>query len=220
MRRYWKVALAVLLLLAAFVLRFGVYHAEKTKFQQEVQKMSALITLQERTIEENRRYADVQEKLPQAEAQIEESRRALYAHFPKELREEDQILYVLYLEELFGTEIEFSFGEVAPLRSFSDASSLCGLTLTVNYETDYQGFKDMIEYLAADSRVTSIRYCTMQYNAEKNTVSGSLTLLCYLMQSELLEYSAPEISVPDTGKENIFAPEASNTVASGQEAAS
>ena len=44
--------------------------------------------------------------------------------------------------------------------------------------------------------------------------------LDYLMQSELLEYSAPEISVPDTGKENIFAPEASNTVASGQEAAS
>ncbi|MBR4056993.1 MAG: hypothetical protein IKK00_02505 [Oscillospiraceae bacterium] len=220
MRKYWKVMLAALLLIAAAVLRLGVYSAEKTKYEQGVQKTGALIAAQERTIEENRRYAGVREKLPQAEAQIEESRRALYAHFPTELREEDQILYVLYLEQLFGTEIDFSFGEVTPLRSFSDGSALCGLTLTVNYETDYQGFKDMIQYLASDSRVTSIRYCTMQYNAEKNIVSGSLTLLCYLMQSELLEYRAPEISAPDTGKENIFVQDTDAGNISGQEAAS
>ena len=57
MRKYWKVMLTALLLIAAAVLRLGVYSAEKKKYEQGVQKTGALIAAQERTIEENRRYA-------------------------------------------------------------------------------------------------------------------------------------------------------------------
>lgn len=140
-----------------------------------------------------------------ATADIEASRRALYQHFPVTLLEEDQIMYVLYLENLFGTEINFSFGSTAPIGMLSDGATLGGLTLTVNYETTYQGFKDMIEYLSTDSRITSIQYCTLNYDDASDTATGTLTLLLYVMNSDLLDgYQPPVITEPDTGKPNLF----------------
>lgn len=166
--------------------------------------MKAQIISLQASIAENMRYADVQERIPEASAALEDSRLALYEKFPTELREEDQIMYVLYLEELFETEISFSFGTVAPVRMLSDGAILEGLTLTVNYETTYQGFKEMVDYLATDSRITSIQYATVDYDSENDTATGTLTLLCYIMDSDLLEYEEPDVNKPQTGKPNIL----------------
>ena len=87
----------------------------------------------------------------------------------------------------------------------SDGATSGGLTLTVNYETTYQGFKDMIEYLSTDSRITSIQYCTLNYDDASDTATGTLTLLLYVMNSDLLDgYQPPVITEPDTGKPNLF----------------
>lgn len=114
-------------------------------------------------------------------------------------------MYVLYLEEQFGTEISFSFGTVSPIRMLSDGALLEGLTLTVNYETTYQGFKDMVDYLATDSRITSIQYATVDYDAENDVATGTMTLLCYIMESDLMEeYQEPDVTEPRTGKNNML----------------
>lgn len=200
----WKVVLAVLMIMAALPIFFLGYLREKKAFETEESQLKTQISALQNTIAENLRYADIQEQLPDAEAELGESRLALYEKFPTELREEDQIMYVLYLEELFDTEISFSFGTVAPVRVLSDGAVLKGLTLTVNYETTYKGFKEMVDYLATDSRITSIQYATVDYDSENDTATGSLTLLCYIMDSNMLEYTEPDVTTPQTGKKNIL----------------
>ena len=202
--KYWKVLLALVLVVAAVLMYMNVYQTEKTSYEAQTQQLRAMITALEKRIQENMRYADVQEGLEEATAQVIASRMELYDHFPVEMKQEDQIMYVLYLETIFGEEIFFQFGQAQPLVALRDGSKLMGLTLTVNYETTYKGFQDMITYLATDSRVTSVQYADIQYDAVNDKAVGTITLLLYLVDSELLEYLPPEIFQPETGKENIF----------------
>lgn len=203
--KYWRVVLAIVLVMAAIPVFFIGYLSGQENFNSESSSLNMEIRTLQTTIAENTRYADVQDEIVDATADIEASRRTLYQHFPVTLLEEDQIMYVLYLENLFGTEINFSFGSTTPIGMLSDGATLGGLTLTVNYETTYQGFKDMIEYLSTDSRITSIQYCTLNYDDASDTATGTLTLLLYVMNSDLLDgYQPPVITEPDTGKPNLF----------------
>ena len=81
---------------------------------------------------------------------------------------------------------------------------LQGLLITVNYETTYQGFQDMVNILATDSRIASVYQATIEYDAEKDVAAGYLTLILYLMDSDDLEYTPPDVFIPETGKDNIF----------------
>lgn len=202
--KYWKVLLAAALIIAAVVFYFNKYKVEKLEYESKTQQMELMIKTLEENIQVNMKYADVQDKLEGAKAEIEASRRDLYECFPVEMKEEDQIMYVLYLETIFKEEIFFTFNEPAQLVPLRDGSSLQGLEITVNYETTYQGFQDMINYLATDSRVVSIQQSTIEYDAENDVVIGYLTLRLYLVDSEGMEYLPPDVAVPETGKENIF----------------
>ena len=203
-KKYWKLLIAFLLLLTAALVVMLDYLPAKEQYEQSHSAMSSSIRILRETIAENQRYIDVQDSLETADTAILESRQTLYQLFPAELREEDQIMYILYLEEQFGTEIHFSFATAQPITKLYDGAILAGVTLTVNYETTYQGFKDMVNYLATDSRITSVQYATVDYDAETDRASGRITLLVYVMETELVEYQPPEITVPDVGKENIF----------------
>ena len=202
--RNWKALVAFLLLVAAVCVMLLVYRPAKQEYESKQQQLNMMITALQNTIAENLRYADIQEALPPAKDEISASLLELYKKFPAELREEDQIMYVVYLEELFGTEIQFQFGTLQAIGQLADGSVLCGLNLTINYETDYEGFKEMINYLASDSRLTSVEHATMYYDETNDVAVGSLTLICYVMQSELLDYQVSDIDTPETGKTNIF----------------
>ena len=210
-------------------------------------------------IAENLKYKDVQDQLEEAKADLEESRIALYQHFPREMKEEDQIMYALYLETVFDTEIKlwdvtgvdsklgslgvlsrnqeavfsgnqylydhdgnklgvapgveqnygtnFHFGSAQVLAPLMDpeGANLLGLILVVNYETTYEGFKEMINYLAEDEFITSIYEGTVSYNAKKDLAEGTLYLILYNMESNR-EYDAPKIQSKQfkTGDENIY----------------
>ena len=208
--KYWKVLLAVALLAAAVFL-YNNYQTEKTAFETESKQLQTYITALEKSIAENMKYADKQEQfaaactaLEEASAEIMASRLELYQKFPVEMKEEDQIMYILYLESVFGTEIFFSFSTPQPLVVLRDGATVMGLTMTVNYQTSYQGFKDMITYLATDSRIASVQYANIAYDAASDTATGSVTLLLYLIDSELLDYVSPNVPEPSTGKDNIF----------------
>ncbi len=201
---YWRVTLAVLMLVAAALILLLGYLPAKQQAEAKQQELETMTSTLQMTIAQDRRYADIQDELPAATEAVETSRMALYDKFPQELKEEDQLMYVVYLERLFGTEISFSFGTVSILQVLSDGAGLGGLTLTVNYSTDYQGFKQMIHYLATDSRITSVQSATMNYDEERDLAEGQLTLLCYLIDSDLRDYTPPNVQNPGTGKVNIF----------------
>lgn len=225
----WKVVLALLMIMAALPIFFMGYLREKKAFEAEQSQLKTQISTLQGTIAENLRYSDIQEQLPEAAAELEESRLALYEHLPKDILPEDQVMYLLYLEEAagagmkaqgdvgytadlhdffaqyYGQDIKFSFGEEQNIRMMSDGSVLKGVSITVYFKITYDGFKNMINYLATDSRITSIQYATVDYDAENDVASGTLTLLCYLMDSEKLPaYEEPDVTKPQTGKHNIL----------------
>ena len=204
LKRNWKAIVAFLLLAAAVAVFVLVYRPAKQNYDAKSKELTTMITALQHAIVENTKYADIQDKLPGELEKLDASRLELYKKFPTEMKEEDQIMYVVYLEELFGTEIQFSFSEAVPLLPLSDGSTLMVLPLVVNYNTNYEGFKEMIDYLASDSRITSIHDATMQYDEANDVAIGSLTLMCYILDSELLEYQSPDVTEPSTGKTNIF----------------
>ena len=202
--RYWKVLLAVILVVLAAYLYLDTYQTEKTAYETKYQQMETMIVALENKIAQNMAYADVQDKLPDAEAELLASRLELYEKFPVEMLEEDQILYVLYLESVFKEEIYFSFNEPVELVPLHDGAALQGLLITVNYKTTYDGFQEMINYLATDSRIVSIYESTIEYDAEQDIVQGNLSLVLYLMNTSAMEYLPPDVLIPETGKDNIF----------------
>ena len=202
--KYWKLLLAIILVAAAVLMYYGTYKAEEAAYEIKTQQLKTMIAALENSIRENAKYADIQDDLEGANAEIVASRLELYEHFPVEMKEEDQIMYVLYLEKLFGTEIFFSFGTKQPLTLLRDGSVLVGLTLTVNYETTYEGFKDMLNYLSTDSRITSVQYANIQYDAKNDVATGNITLLLYLLNTPDGQYLPPDVAIPDTGKDNIY----------------
>lgn len=202
--RYWKLLVALVLVGLAVHVYFNLYKTEKLAYELQTAQLRTMISAVESSIAENARYVDVQDKLEEANAAVDASRLALYEHFPLEMKEEDQIMYVLYLETLFGTEIHFTFSDALPITGLRDGSTLMGLILTVNYETTYQGFQDMVSYLSTDSRITSVRAASIEYDAKTDTAKGQVELLLYLMDSELLEYLPPAVAEPETGKDNVF----------------
>ena len=203
LKKYWKAIVAVVLLIA-FALVLSNYFSERQAHQAEVDKLQSNNQMLQNKVDANKEYEDVQDQLEEASAQLMASRLELYQKFPVEMKEEDQIMYVLYLEKIFGTEIFFSFGQAQPMTVLKDGAKVMGLTLTVNYQTSYDGFKDMIDYLATDSRVTSVQFAQIQYDAATDTAVGTVTLLLYLIDSDLLDYVSPEVNEPETGKDNIF----------------
>ncbi len=203
LKNNWKVLLAVILLAAA-VLVYLTYQEELAAHEKEVKQMGTYNLSLQAKIKNQMKYADVQDELKEATAQLEVSRLELYEKFPVELKEEDQIMYVLYLETIFGTEINFAFSQAQPIVALRDGSKLMGLTLTVNYQTTYEGFQEMINYLATDSRITSVQFANIRYDAARDMAVGTVTLLLYLIDTDLRDYVGPDVNIPDTGKDNIF----------------
>ena len=201
--QYWKVLLAVVLLLIAVVV-YTNYQEALTKHEADIKQLQTYNATLQKKIKNNKKYEGIQGQLEEATAQVMASRLELYEKFPVKMQQEDQIMYVLYLETIFGTEINFSFSQAQQMVALKDGSKLMGLTLTVNYETNYQGFQDMITYLATDSRVTSVQFANISYDKSRDMAVGTVTLLLYLIDTELRDYLPPEVNIPDTGKDNIF----------------
>lgn len=201
--KYWKLILAFLLLLGALLIYVLQYLPAKQAYELERASLQTQIGTMQIQIAENRKYAPVQEQLADATKAIEDSRKELYSKFPVEMKEEDQIMYMLYLEEKFGREVVFSFAEEIPIAPLSDGAQLQGVTFAFDFATTYSGFKNMVKELATDSVITSVRYAVMQYDAASDQVIGQLIVTRYVM-ADGRDYQAPEVDKPVTGKDEIY----------------
>jgi len=201
--KYWKLMLAFLLLIGAVLLYVLQYLPAKQAYEQQRSTLNNQISTMQMQIAENQKYAPYQDQLEEATKEVEESRAELYGKFPVELKEEDQIMYMLYLEEKFGREVVFSFAEEVPIAAMSDSAQLQGVTFAFDFVTTYGGFKEMVEELATDSVITSVRYAVMQYDAASDQLSGQLIVTRYVL-ADGRDYQAPEVDTPDIGKDNPY----------------
>ncbi len=80
--KYWKVLLSLAMAIGAAVLIFMNYLPGKKEFEIRERQIKASMAALQSAFEENMKYAGVQEKLEPAEAELEESRLALYQEFP------------------------------------------------------------------------------------------------------------------------------------------
>lgn len=200
----WRIVLALLLVAAAAALYFLVYIPEVENNRLEESQLNITISSLNFQIAQDKKYESVRGELDAAIKALNESRLELYKHFPVELREEDQIMYVLYLEQKFGKEITFSFSQPQAIAILSDGATLQGLTLSVNYECSYKRFKEMVKFLSTDSRIASVQMANVNYDAKKDKASGNISITLYLIDSKDLEYQPPKLPETDTGKDNIF----------------
>lgn len=196
--------LAVLVLIATLYVYFMVYLPGAEAYQMSMVNLSNQVGMIQQNIVKDAQFADVQNAIPKELDNISKSRRQLYARFPKEMREEDQILYMIELEELLGSDILISFVEPETIRLLGDGSALMGMTFTVDYETSYDEFKDIVSKIASDEKISSVRYASMTYDEESGKVSGSITITRYLINDTEREYHEPQLPQQDKGKSNIF----------------
>ena len=219
--RNWKAVLAFLLIVAAVLVYMMVYKPKQEAYIAERDQLNMQITALQNTIAENERYKDVQDQLPAELEKITASRDGLYEVFPQEIKEEDQIMYLLYLEQVFGGDLAelgftqslyqnygqntFQFGQVQPIQMLSDGAVLQGLDIVLTYNATYDGFKRMVDFLATDSRVVSILYATLNYDAVNEVLSGQIALRLYSLDATNREYEVPTIRNPGMGKNNMFA---------------
>ena len=221
--RNWKAILALLLLIAAIFIHLNFYRPAKTQYETRRNQLALTLTAYQSSLAEGMRYQAVDEQIPAALERIEKSRSELYSAFPAGMLEEDQLLFLEYLQsemsegsllgynqELheifmrrFNQDIQFQFGMTQPLMTTSDGAELQGKILTVYYHTTYEGYKAMVSALSNNERITSILYSTYSYNDEDNTLDGVLVLRHYLLHGGS-DYEKPLVEVPETGKEDIF----------------
>lgn len=213
--KYWIAVLSVLMFAVGAYIAFSLYRPASEAYKTASTMLDGQIAMLQNEIAEETVYADVQDLLESEKAALDESREELYSHFTSEMREEDQILYIIYLEDVFKdgeilpyvteTGGTFSFGSPSGIAPLGDGSTLGALTLTVGYKTTYQGFKDVINRFATDTEyITSIEGCTLQYDPDTDTAQGTMTLRLYLLDHGQ-EYEQPDVSGgTEPGKKNIF----------------
>lgn len=224
--KYWKIVLALILAVIALLVVLLVYLPGRAKYELQKVALNGNISVLQTSLAEALKYpADMEEDIQAATKEVEDSRLELYQHFPSQMKEEDQLLYLLGLEDAFGTDdsgelgysqdlhqifldkfgvdITYSFGTDTPLLTLSDGAILSGQTITVYFSGPYDRVKEMIRYLGTEEvPLTSIQYASLYWSDD--AVTGTFTLLNYLLDSDLLEYHIPVVDMPDTGKSNIF----------------
>lgn len=77
-------------------------------------------------------------------------------------------------------------------------------TLSISYETDYQGLKDMMDYINGYPERMNVDNFNAVYNPDNDGVTGSMVLNLYSVETEGYEYEEPLIEDIELGKENIF----------------
>ncbi len=224
--RNWKAVLALLLVIAALCVWMFVYRPAKAEYEQQQATLAnemMLLQMQiasqqannEQVISLYKKYEPLIDKLPGETLKLQNSRRSLYRKFPAEMREEDQLMYVVYLENLLKewepeleNDLRFNFAEFEVGKTLSDAS-FGGVTLNIPFTARYETLKRLVDYLSSDERIASVRYATLNYIEEGDYMKGTLGVCMYMLRpndyNSKTDYTEPETGWEgERGKDNIF----------------
>ena len=206
----WIVAL--LLIVAGIVILSYVntnqYNAtleENEKLEAEIKQYEASISVLDNAKLNQEKYAKDTEQLKKEVAQM-------LSAFPAEIRIEDELLYVEYLEEKPEYDIgSLSIGADYSIYTMANGSTLCTQYVTVPYKTNYSGFKSLVNFFNGENKTgeqypASIVQISVAHNESDGSISGSMVLRRYYIVGGDAEYVPPKIpdGMFDIGIENIF----------------
>ncbi|MBE6993150.1 MAG: hypothetical protein E7423_00685 [Ruminococcaceae bacterium] len=224
--RNWKAVLAVLLLIVALLVWFLAYRPAKTEFESKQANLTnELMLLQmqvastqaynEEVIRENKKYEPLVDKLPEETAKLARSESELLSKFPAEMREEDQIMYMVWLENVMKeldpeskNDVHFAFASYEEDLKLNGAS-FGGITLNYTFVMHYKAFQRLIDYLSADERIASVRYVTMNYDESTDQLIGTMGIKFYMAipndYNSAYEYTEPDVPMNGgQGKDNVY----------------
>ena len=170
-------------------------------------------------MEQNR--SQVEQETAEAYQRIDD----IVAKYPSDLTQEKAISIVQELEdttgvhisaagflmddligEVSGTSIATGEADESAVADVPTADSNIGYyaILTMNYQATYDGFKEMLDYVAALPDRANMPNVSAEYDEESGGVVGSITLHMYYLTNTDREYEAPEITGVDKGVFDIF----------------
>jgi hypothetical protein len=76
--------------------------------------------------------------------------------------------------------------------------------VTMNFQTDYQGFKDLVDYIVNYPDQTIIDSISISRDNTTNLLTGSLVLKRFALAGSGKVYETPEIEDISIGTDNIF----------------
>lgn len=80
-------------------------------------------------------------------------------------------------------------------------------TVSMNFLTSYEGFKNMTEYIRDYPDPTIIDNVTVSYDSSTGALAGNMTLKRFSLSGTGKEYKAPSIEGIEIGTDNIFGTE-------------
>ncbi|MBE6543073.1 MAG: hypothetical protein E7675_01600 [Ruminococcaceae bacterium] len=204
-----KWIIAILLVAAGIISLWYVYENQYKATVEENEKLRKDIKLYEATITNLDNAKLNEEKYKTETEKIKAEVAEMLSAFPVEIRIEDELLYVEYLEEQLKYDIgSLSIGADYSIYSMANGSTLCTQYVTIPYETTYEGFKNLVTFFNGENKTgeeypASIVQIGVSYNEGK--ISGSMVLRRYYVVGQG-EYVPPKIpdGMFDIGTGNIF----------------
>lgn len=197
--------LALLLLAAAYFLGYR-------------RSVNAAVALEEqnKTDQETvNRLEDMKIRRPQVEASTENLKQAIQdiiAKYPADLTTEKAIAIVQDIElysPVLISSISFRMDNL--LMNFTRTSQEVptpptgySATLGLNYSTTYEGFKNMMRYIAAREDRMTVPAVSVTYDPVTDLVSGTITFNMFYLWNTGKEYVPPVIYGVDKGVDSIF----------------
>jgi hypothetical protein len=204
-----KWIIALLLVAAGIITLCYVYTSQYKSTIEENEKLEKEIKLLEATIT-NLDNAKLNEDKYKSDAEVIKSEvEQMLSAFPVEIKIEDQLLYVEYLEEQLKYDISsLSIGADYSIYTMSNGNTLCTQYVTIPYETTYEGLKELVNFFNTENKTgeqypASIVQIGISYNEGK--ITGTMVLRRYYVVGQG-EYVPPKIpdGMFDIGTGNIF----------------
>lgn len=159
----------------------------------------------------------VKDNAPKYESEMErfkEELDAMMTEFPANILMEDNIMYVVELENELNIEVpSFSGSEAAEINAVDGSGVMEGkryalgsAALNFGYTVEaYEDLKEFLNYVYADEenkRVIST--VSMSFDEEDGSITGSIALHSYAMTDGTETYVEQELPLDKVGVENIF----------------
>lgn len=200
----WMIALLLLVLgIAALAVCYQSYYkeavAETEKTKKTIETLQLSIAAAQANLQQQASYIEKTEKIKKDTEILMDS-----FHFPGEILEEDQILWIRDQEVATKQEqTSIVFGVSNTLYS-SGSLTLHEKTFPFTYTATYEGMKNLITYFVENEEdPVSLVSLTISYDAQTDTVTGTMMLRRYFVTG-IEDYVPPTIPGVQIGTDNIL----------------
>lgn len=127
--------------------------------------------------------------------------------FPAEIKPENEIVYVIDLENRLDVQFStLNYGtpvEIVTSNATAGVNAYC-TALNLSYRSTYQGLKDVIIYTAEQEDRMVVESVTASFDATTGNLAGSMTINMYTLAGTERMYEKPYVPSMYIGVPNIF----------------